>query len=285
VIAATWLLACSPPVGALASEDSRTRWDALDGLSAAQAGQIVPQLEKWAVLGHEGRAEVADEALDALVRADTDASLAAVGRLARSTRGSAAVAALAREAGDPRSCALAADLCAGGDRLFPADTACPAFEERRTTDPSACSGSAWPSVAARARPPTDLRAGDPELRRRALVWMDRDTLRARFDEVESIARTDPDPAVRAEAIRSLGYSRDRRALPLLDGWIGTEWGAAAAHGLLAYGGVEGCARVERLAGFRGPRARGGPIVAPAADPDGRRARNARLWLLTRPCPD
>ena len=124
-----------------------------------------------------------------------------------------------------------------------------------------------------------LSSGEPETRLRTLILMDREALLDNLARVEFLARHDPDPDVRREAIRNLGWTRDPSVLPVLDGLIGTEWGDAAAESLRAYGGSEGCERVRRLAAFDGPR-----IVDPAHDPDGSRSARVRAWLFLQPCP-
>jgi hypothetical protein len=68
---AMWLWACVPD-RQLGSMDEREHLHAIRSLSASEAASLVPQLEKWAVVPRGQDRVIAQAALEALVRADTE---------------------------------------------------------------------------------------------------------------------------------------------------------------------------------------------------------------------
>ncbi len=78
----------------------------------------------------------------------------------------------------------------------------------------------------------------------AVRWLDRDQMVAHLPQLAEMAVSDPDPAVRNEVIREIGYSQDPRALPVLDAAIRgrgpRDYSTEAFESLGYYGGTEGC---------------------------------------------
>ncbi|MEQ1566451.1 MAG: hypothetical protein ABMA64_12490 [Myxococcota bacterium] len=78
----------------------------------------------------------------------------------------------------------------------------------------------WVACAQPVVPALD--APSAEERWRALVVRDRAALVAEVDAVIALARSDPDPRVRAAALRHLAYTEDPRFLEVAEGVRGTD---------------------------------------------------------------
>jgi hypothetical protein len=75
----------------------------------------------------------------------------------------------------------------------------------------------------------------PSHRLAGVRMMDRPTMVAHLDALIAMSANDPDPVVRREVLRELGYTRDPRVLPVLTSALEGADGALAAESLGYYG--------------------------------------------------